>query len=131
MTTRKEAKQSLFEQLERLHKEEHVDDLMKAGRLDELVDIAKDLDIFIFCNFFVEHKEFFLDLEEIPNGCHYELAFWINQSKAWNNERIFDDEDEYIDFLYSLEERLAQNIAEIMESRNLSDLTLEELLFGR
>lgn len=59
MTTRKEAKKFLFEQLEKLHKEEHVDDLMKAGRLDELAEIAKELDFSVFCDFFDGHEEFF------------------------------------------------------------------------
>lgn len=130
MTTRKEAKQSLFGQLEKLHKEEHVDDLMKAGRVDELKNIAKDLDFFVFCEFFIDHEEFFLDLEEIPKGCHYELAFWANQAQAWENNEIFDNVEEYRGFLYSLGEKLSCNIADSMEDYELNELTLEELLFG-
>ncbi len=131
MATRKEAKQFLFEQLEKLHKEEHVDDLMKDGRIEELVDIPEDLDCSVLRDFLNEHNKFFLEVEEIPDGCHYELAFWINQScEPWFDNQIFDDYEEYIIFLYSLGENLADTIAATMESRDLSGLALAELLFG-
>jgi len=131
MVTRKETKKFLCKQLEKLHKEEHVDDLMKAGRLDELADIASDLDFSIFCDFFEYHEEFFLELEEIPNECHYEVIFYfLCQDEDWEDIEIFDDWEEIIDFFRNCEEKTAQNIAWLMERHNLCALTLKEILNG-
>lgn len=132
MTTRKEAKRFLFEQLEKLHKEEHVDDLMKAVRLDELDDIAKDLDFSVFCDFFDEHEGFFLELEEIPDECQHETIFYFASQKGteWLDEQIFDNYDEIIAFFRKRREKCAQNIADMMENYNLFGLTIKELLTG-
>lgn len=131
MTTRKEAKKFLFEQLEKLHKEEHVDDLMKAGRLDELAEIAKDLDFSVFNDFFDGHEEFFLKLEEIPEGYHYETIFYFTcQEEDWEDEVIFDNYYEVIEFFRDCKEKCAENIADLMENYNLCGLTLKELLTG-
>ena len=43
---------------EKLHKEEHVDDLMKDGRIEELVDIPEDLDCSVLRDFLNEHNKF-------------------------------------------------------------------------
>ncbi len=124
MVTRKETKKFLCKQLEKLHKEEHVDDLMKAGRSDELADIAIDLDFSAFFDFFDDHNEFFLELEEIPNECHYEVIFYFSCQFNWEDAQIFDDCKEIIDFFRNCEEKTAQTIAECVEDYNLRSLRL-------
>lgn len=127
--TRTEALKFLVGQLKEL-KEKNVADLMKAKRIDELWKISQQLKISPLLSFFNGKNRLNLKMHEIPQGFHYELAFYISQSGFCDFE-IFEDYWQFIELLKSTQENLAEQIANIMIKNNLSDFTILELLDGK
>lgn len=127
--TRTEALKFLVGQLKEL-KEKNVADLMKAKRIDELWKISQQLKISPLLSFFNGENRLNLKMYEIPQGFHYELAFYISQSGFCDFE-IFEDYWQFIELLKSTQENLAEQIANIMIKNNLSDFTILELLDGK
>lgn len=125
--TRREVKEFLEKQLEIL-KDYHVEDLMKAGRVQELEDIMKELNFSPMQEFCDEQS---LDLwdSEIPEGYHYELVLYVSQSGISDDE-FFENYGDFMDMLMRTGEDLAEQIEDIMKGFNLCDCTIEELLFG-
>lgn len=126
--TRTEALKFLVAQVTAL-KEKHVSDLMKKNRIDELWEIAQKVKISPLLKFCRGDRHLDLRMSEIPNGCHYELAFYISQSTVLDHE-VFANYKEFIELLKSTNEDLADRIANIMVKHNLSDCTIPELLRG-
>ncbi len=126
---RQEVLEFLGVQLKKL-KEEHVADLMKANRVEELKEVANEME-FGPLNAFIEENGY-LELEffEIPKGYHYELAFYISQSECVDND-IFEDFDDFIELLEETQEELAEKIATTMAGHSLCDCSIEELLSGK
>ena len=127
--TRTEALKFLVGQLKEL-KEKNVADLMKAKRIDELWKISQQLKISPLLSFFNGESRLNLKMFEIPQGFHYELAFYISQSGFCDFE-IFEDYWQFIELLKLTQENLAEQIADIMIKNNLSDFTIPELLDGK
>lgn len=119
----------LEEQLKRLHEVEHVDDLMKAGRIDELKDIAtKELDFSKLDEFYKDNDGLELVNGEIPEEYYYEVTFFFNQYVK-EDCRVFYCFSDFGELLKQTEEPLAEHIAQIMEEENLCDVSLESLLW--
>lgn len=126
--TREVVLKFLEAQLKKL-KEEHVSDLMKANRVEELKDIAKELKFKVLKKFYEENKSLKLKVCEIPEGYHYELAFYICQS-GYDDSQIFENYKDFIKLLEGTGEELGRTIAAIMEWRDLSGGSIEELSSG-
>lgn len=126
--TREEVLEFLEAQLNKL-KEEHVADLMKANRVEELEEIVDELEFDTLEEFCDENGSLNLEICEILEDFHYELAFYISQSGCEDHE-IFEDEDDFRELLKETQEELAETIADTMESYNLRWCSIEELLSG-
>lgn len=125
--TRNEVKSFLEGQLKML-KECHVEDLMKAGRTEELKEIVEELE-FSPVEEFCDKKNLNLQVSEIPEGYHYELVLYLSQSKVCDNE-FFENYNDFAEVLMRTGEELAKQIATIMGDWDLSNCSIEELLFG-
>lgn len=120
----------LGEQLKKLHEEEHVDDLMKAGRIGKLRELGEELDFSQLDGYYEENEFLELDMEEIPEGCHYELIFYFTQYNE-DNDRIFEDCTDVIEFFEEIPEELAKNIVDVMDMQELFLYSsLKDILFG-
>lgn len=126
--TREKVIKFLEAQLKKL-KEEHVADLMKANRVEELEEIADELEFEPLVEFLEENIILDLENHEILEDCHYELAFYISQS-GYDDTCIFDDYEDFVDLLEKTQEELAETIATIMVTTDLCACSIEELLSG-
>ncbi len=119
------------QQLKQLHEKEHVSDLMKHGQIDKLEAIELQLDYSGLDSYFDEDDKFLeLEITEIPEGCHYELAFYFRNYYRQSDFQFFADEDEVIELLEEKQDDLAKNVASIIASKGLCCSSLKELLFG-
>lgn len=126
--TREVVLKFLEAQLKKL-KEEHVSDLMKANRVEELEEIVDELEFDTLEEFCDENESLKLEICEIPEDFHYELAFYISQSGCEDRE-IFEDYDDFRELLKETQEELAETIADTMERYDLRWCSIEELLAG-
>jgi len=127
---RQEVLNFLEYQLKKLKNESHVAILMKENRVDELEQVATNLDFSILEEFHNNESEFLeLEMFEIPEECYYELAFYISKSDI-NDDEIFLDYNDFIEILETIEEELAQKIANVMSNWNLCSCSIEELISG-
>lgn len=127
MTERNQVVQFLVEKIEDM-KKEHVADLMRANRSDELEAIAEKLDLSVLNNF-VESDYLDLSPEELPEDSLLELVFILNHSSLPDDD-VFLDWTVFRDALAKTGKSLEYQIAELMDDWNIGDLTLEEILTG-
>lgn len=127
MTERNQVVQFLVEKIEEM-KKEHVADLMRANRSDELKAIAEKLDLSVLNNF-VESDYLDLSPEELPEDSLLELVFILNHSSLPDDD-VFLDWTVFRDALAKTGKSLEYQIAELMDDWNIGDLTLEEILTG-
>lgn len=127
MTERDQVVQFLVEKIEEM-KKEHVADLMRANRSDELKAIAEKLDLSVLNNF-VESDYLDLSPEELPEDSLLELVFILNHSSLPDDD-VFLDWTVFRDALAKTGKSLEYQIAELMDDWNIGDLTLEEILTG-
>ena len=127
MTERNQVVQFLVEKIEEMEKE-HVADLMRANRSDELKAIAEKLDLSVLNNF-VESDYLDLSPEELPEDSLLELVFILNHSSLPDDD-VFLDWTVFRDALAKTGKSLEYQIAELMDDWNIGDLTLEEILTG-
>lgn len=127
MTERDQVVQFLVEKIEEM-KKEHVADLMRANRSDELEAIAEKLDLSVLNNF-VESDYLDLSPEELPEDSLLELVFILNHSSLPDDD-VFLDWTVFRDALAKTGKSLEYQIAELMDDWNIGDLTLEEILTG-
>ena len=127
MTERDQVVQFLVEKIEEM-KKEHVADLMRANRSDELKAIAEKLDLSVLNNF-VESDYLDLSPEELPEDSLLELVFILNHSSLPDDD-VFLDWTVFRDALAKTGKSLEHQIAELMDDWNIGDLTLEEILTG-
>lgn len=125
--TRKEIKKFLEGQLKYL-KEQHVEDLMKAGRIQELKNIVKVLDYSLVYDFCANQK-LAIQASEIPKEYLYEVVLYVSNSKMEDNE-WFEDYSDFIEMLMEKGEVLAKQIAASMGIDDLCNYTIEDLLLG-
>lgn len=116
----------LESQLKKL-KEEHVEDLMKHGRIDELEQVAEELD-FSTLDEYCGKADLELEMDEIPlEGYEYEMCFYAMYSQ-WNDDEIFANYIDFIELLESKNEKMATEIANFMQSDDLMELSIEQLI---
>ena len=127
MTERDHVVQFLVEKIDEM-KKEHVADLMRANRLDELNTIAEELDLSVLNNFV---KSDYLELypKELPEDSLLELVFILNHT-SFPDDDVFLDYTDFRDALAKTGKSLECQIAELMDDWNIGDLTLEEILTG-
>ena len=107
-------------------KKEHVADLMRANRLEELEAIAETIDLSkMDDNIHQENLE--LRLDEIPEDSLLETAFILCKSKSCD-ENIFEDWEIFQEALDSSGKSLEYHIAEIMDCFSLCCISVEELI---
>lgn len=124
---RKKVVEFLRSQLKKLKEEEHVEDLMKHGRIDELKEVAEEMDYSMLDEFCIE-DDLDLEMDEIPlEGYEYEMVFYAMYSELDDLE-IFADDDDFIELLEAKNEKIASKIVELMFLNDLSEITIEELL---
>lgn len=128
MTERDHVIQFLFKKIDEM-KKEHVADLMRAKRLDELNTIAEKLDLSVL-NYFVKSYYLDLPLEGLPEDSLLEMVFIINQT-SFSDEDILLDWNVFRDALAKTGKSLECQIAELMDDWNIGFLTLEQLLTGK
>ena len=128
MTERDHVVQFLVEKIDEI-KKEHVADLMRANRLDELNTIAEELDLSVLLDFVEESYYLNLSPEELPEDSLLELVFILNQTSL-SDDDVFLDWIVFRDALAKTRKSLEYQIAELMDNWNIGDLTLEEILTG-
>ena len=128
MTERDHVIQFLFKKIDEM-KKEHVADLMRANRLDELNTIAEKLDLSVL-NYFVKSYYLDLPLEGLPEDSLLEMVFIINQT-SFSDEDILLDWNVFRDALAKTGKNFECQIAELMNDWNIGFLTLEQLLTGK
>jgi hypothetical protein len=124
MANRREVMNCIIIQLQQL-KKEHVEDLMKAKRVEELYGIIEEMDVLplqVFC----EENNLWLKIPEFKHY-PYEWALYISRTGVTDIE-IFDEPKEFIHFLEQMKEPLSRNIANNMRKANLCECTLQELI---
>lgn len=130
MRERTETIMFIQQQLKQLHEKEHVSDLMEHGQTTELEAIELKLDYSVLNSYFDENDEGLeLEVTEIPEECHNELAFYFRQCGK-PNYQIFADEVEMIELFEEKQGDLADNVVTSIRSKDLCCLSLEELVFG-
>lgn len=128
MTERDHVIQFLFKKIDEM-KKEHVADLMRANRLDELNTIAEKLDLSVL-NYFVKSYYLDLPLEGLPEDSLLEMVFILNQT-SFSDEDILLDWNVFRDALAKTGKNFECQIAELMNDWNIGFLTLEQLLTGK
>ena len=128
MTERDHVIQFLFKKIDEM-KKEHVADLMRAKRLDELNTIAEKLDLSVL-KYFVKSYYLDLPLEGLPEDSLLEMVFIINQT-SFSDEDILLDWNVFRDALAKTGKNFECQIAELMDDWNIGYLTLEQLLTGK
>lgn len=128
MTERDHVIQFLFKKIDEM-KKEHVADLMRAKRLDELNTIAEKLDLSVL-NYFVKSYYLDLPLEGLPEDSLLEMVFIINQT-SFSDEDILLDWNVFRDALAKTGKNFECQIAELMDDWNIGYLTLEQFLTGK
>ncbi len=127
--TRENVQEFLKGQLIKLQ-DVHVDDLMKASRHEELEEILEDveLDFSPIKEFWDQEGEAIYQLKgEIPKEFCYELALYMQQS-GLQDVVFFSNYWNYQDLLMELEEKVAENIADVMDKGHICEFTVKELV---
>lgn len=127
MEERKKIIEFFYKELEKLKTEEHVEDLMKARRSEELKRIVEKIDFSPVRKFIEKNESLDLSKDEIKEEFCYEIVIyiWGSGKGDWD---FFEEDDEFRDVLYEKEEELAEAIADLIAEYNLCDCTLGELL---
>lgn len=132
MATRWETIKDLQKQVKQL-KDKNVEDLMHAGRIEELKNFEDEIDLSTIIEFFEERDDLMLGIQEIPDGCFLSTVFFLrffteeNEVKV-NDNQLFDDWEKIAEQLILSEDALKNKIGEKMEEMNLYDMDLEDLL---
>lgn len=132
MATRWETIKDLQKQVKQL-KDKNVEDLMHAGRIEELKNFEDEIDLSTIIEFFEERDDLMLGIQEIPDGCFLSTVFFLrffteeNEVKV-NDNQLFDDWEKIAEELIESEDALKKKIGEKMEEMNLYDMDLEDLL---
>lgn len=127
--TRKKAMMSLESQLKKLQKE-HVADLMKTRRYEELEAILEDieLDFSSIEEFWNEKSEaIYQSEEEIPKEFCYELVCYMQQSNL-EDEVFIKEEKDFHSVLKETDEEVRKQISEVMSTNHLCYCTMKELI---
>lgn len=128
-TKREKAIKILLERVTQA-KQEHIADLMRANRVEELEELVKEFDMSDFDDNVESIGRLQLKLAEIPEDSLLELVFVLNSSNSWGHQ-IWDNWEEFTAALRESGQPLEIQIADLMEDCNLSEYTLEELLSGK
>ena len=127
MEKREDVLEFLVEKIEEM-KKEHVADLMRANRVEELEAIAETLDLSEIAEY-SQKKHLDLKLAEIPTDSLLETVFTLNNCKSLDGE-IWEDWQEVTRMLEDSERELEILIAGLMRYDNLCTFSIEELLSG-
>lgn len=116
-----------YEQLEKL-KAEHVEDLMKAYRSNELERIVKEeIDFSPVKKFIKKNESLCLSGDEIKEEFCYEIALYVCESGNEDAE-FFEDYEEFQKVLRAKNEELAILIAENMDYCDLREYSIKDLI---
>ncbi len=126
---RKEVIEFLDSQFKKLKEEEHVEDLMKHGRVNELKQLAEELD-FSRLHEFCKKKDLNLQIDEISEEHFYEMIFYFIYC-GYDDDKIFEDYNDIIALARKKEEEMAIEIADFMEMSDLMELPIEKLINRR
>lgn len=123
---------NLNEQLDYLESE-HVEELMKERREEELLEIIdKGIKIgklnFAILEDYCQLMKLNCRISEISGKKIYEFILYINQSEI-EDERFFFSDSDVMAELYKKEEPIATHIAELMKEYVLSTVSLHDILF--
>lgn len=124
--TREQAVEFLEKELKKM-KEQNVAEKMRNHRIEELKEVAKTVEFLPLLNFVRKPQGIDLEIYEFPKSCHCELAFYVWISGI-NDYFFFEEPEEFEDLYRHIPEKLAQNIAQVMEKENLCECSLEELV---
>ncbi len=127
MEERKKIIEFFYKELEKLKTEEHVEDLMKARRSEELKRIVKEIDFSPVRKFIEKNESLNLSIDEIKEEFCYEIVLyiWGSGKEDWE---FFEEYDDFRKVLYEKKEELAEAIANLIAEYNLCGYTLGELL---
>lgn len=129
MTKRENAIQILIQKVKEA-KQAHVEDLMRANRVEELEELAKEFDMSDFDDNVESIGRLQLKLTEVPEDCLLELVFVLNAGNSWDHE-VWEDWSEFVETLRNSGQPLEIQVADLMEDCNLSEYTLEKLLSSK
>lgn len=129
MTKREKAIQILIQKVKEA-KQAHVEDLMRANRVEELEELAKEFDMSDFDDNVESIGRLQLKLTEVPEDCLLELVFVLNAGNSWDHE-VWEDWSEFVETLRNSGQPLEIQVADLMEDCNLSEYTLEKLLSSK
>lgn len=127
MEKREEVLEFLVEKIEEM-KKEHVADLMRANRVEELEAIAEAIDLSEMDEY-IQKEDLELRLAEIPADSLLETVFVLNNSKREDYE-IWEDWQDVARALEDSGRELECIIADLMRFDDLCNFTLEVLLSG-
>ena len=127
MKKREDVLEFLVKKIEEM-KKEHVADLMRANRVEELKAIAEAIDLSEMDEY-IGREDLELRLAEIPADSLLETVFVLINSEIDDCE-IWEDWEELQSALKDSGKALECQIANLMGGWNLGFLTVEELLTG-
>jgi len=115
-------------------KEKHVEDLMRANRVEELEEVGNKIDFTILEEYLKEKQILGINSQEVPQDSWLEFIFIIHQS-GFDYEKstycIWGDLEEILEHLKECSGKLERKIADLMHRKFLADYSLEELLAGK
>lgn len=124
-TSKEDVKKEVIKQLKKFQEEEHVADLMKAGRIEELKTIAQEIDFTMLVEYMNYDGKPFLDIKEIPQGSALELAFYISMSQ-YTELDVVEDFEKFMTELQTTG-KLGKSISNNMIYMDLNEMSIEEL----
>lgn len=130
MITKREKAIKILRERVNQAKQEHIADLMRVNRVEELEELTKEFDMSDFDDNVESIGRLQLKLAEIPEDCLLELVFVLNIGNSWDHQ-IWDNWEEFTATLRESGQPLEIQIADLMEDCNLFEYTLEELLSGK
>ena len=130
MITKREKAIKILRERVNQAKQEHIADLMRANRVEELEELVKEFDMSDFDDNVESIGRLQLKLTEVPEDCLLELVFVLNAGNSWDHE-VWEDWSEFVETLRNSGQPLEIQVADLMEDCNLFEYTLEELLSGK
>ena len=121
----KEVVAFIQQEVKRLREEEHLDDLVKANRFDELKQlecrINKPVHDFLYAGCL------YLQDEEIPEGACAAIAIWFATCTDESNEHLFADKEGFAYRMAREEGLLGKNLAvQMLDGADLYEIDEEE-----
>lgn len=127
MITKREKAIKILRERVNQAKQEHIADLMRANRVEELEELVKEFDMSDFDDNVESIGRLQLKLTEVPEDCLLELVFVLNIGNSWDHQ-IWGNWEEFTQALEDSGKSPEIQIAKLIKKRNLCEYSLEKLL---